>query len=135
MTTNLNNRATSMMDNLTQLSLDAPQIINHRVTQMAFAGPFLSESDLKKYQDMFTEKLVAFSASWGAMFMQTLRTNQSLTDSFLRSLWSPWLGTTPSAHTVAKELQGAALGVLEKGMAPVYHQVTANAKHARSGLH
>jgi len=135
MTTNLNDQAKSMMDHLAELGRDVPQIINHRITQMAYAGPFLSESERQEYRDMFTEKTLAFNASWSAMFMQTLRTNQTLTDSFLRSFWSPWLGMAPSVTAVATELQGAAMGVLEKGMAPVYQQVTANARHvARANL-
>ncbi|MBS1196804.1 MAG: hypothetical protein H6R18_589 [Proteobacteria bacterium] len=135
MSANLDDQAKSMMKNLAELGRNVPQIINHRVTQMAFAGPFLSEHQRQEYQDMFTEKTVAFNASWSAMFMQALRTNQTLMDYFLRSCWSPWLGMAPSVNAVATELQGAAMGVLEKGMAPVYQQVTANARHvARASL-
>jgi hypothetical protein len=118
-----------------ELAFAAPQVVAHRVTRMAIAGPCLSERDRKEFQRMGTEKTAAFSESWNAMTMQALRANQALAASFLRSFWSPSLRGRPSASAVAAQLHSATLGVLGKGMAPVHRKAVANAKRlARTKL-
>ena len=128
-TSQMNDEAMTRMVRMFVLAFDVPQIVTQRLTHMAFAGPCLSEHDQKEYQAMFTEKVTVFGASWNAMFMQSLRVNQTLNDYFMRTLWSPWLGKEPSVNAVAEELEGAALGVLDKGLELVYDKVLANAKH------
>ena len=120
---------------VTELAFAAPQVVAHRVTRMAIAGPSLSERDRKEFERMGAEKPAAFSESWNAMVKQALRANQALTVSFLRSFWSPSFNAKPSASAVAAQLHSATLGVLGKGMAPVHRKAVANAKRlARTKL-
>lgn len=84
---------------------------------------------------MGAEKAAAFGESWNAMTLQALRAHQALAASFFRSFWSPALKGKPSASAVAAQWHGAALGVLDKGMAPVHRKAVANAKRlARTKL-
>jgi hypothetical protein len=118
-----------------ELAFAVPQVVAHRVTRMAIAGPTLSERDRKEFQRMGAEKTAAFGESWNAMTLQALRANQALTASFFRSFWSPSLKDRPSASAVAAQWQSATLGVLDKGMAPVHRKAVANAKRlARTRL-
>jgi hypothetical protein len=56
--------------------------------------------------------------------------------SLVRSFWVPTLlGQPSSAASVARQVQSAALGVLDKGLAPVHRKAVANAKRlARTKL-
>ena len=118
-----------------ELALAVPQVVAHRVTRMAVAGPALSERDRKEFQRMGAEKADALRESWGAMAAQALRSNQALAASFVNSLWSPSLAGKPSPAVLATQLHNAALDVLGKGMAPVHQRAVANAKRlARTKL-
>jgi len=108
-----------------QLGLAAPQVFAHRVTRMAIAGISPTARDRKEFRRMRTEKTAAFTESWNAMAMETLRANQALSASFWRSIWLPWFGAQPSA---ASHLHNAALGILGKGIAPVHRRAIANAR-------
>jgi hypothetical protein len=125
--------AKSVVAKSTELALAVPQVVAHRVARMANAGPALSARDLKEFNRMVTEKRVAFAQSWQAMATQTVLASQAMVFSFARSLWSaPRRGKITPAR-VATQLQGLALGVLGKGLAPVHRKATANARRlARS---
>ena len=110
-----------------QLSVAVPQVVAHRITRMAIAGAPMSERDRKEFKRMVDEKKVAFTEAVVAMAAQTARANQALAMSMLRSFWSS-LRRGPSPVALAAQLQGAALGVLAKGMAPVHRKAVANAK-------
>jgi hypothetical protein len=105
-----------------------PQVVTHRVTRVAIAGPVPSARDRKEFKRMVAEKTSAFGEAWSAMAMQAMRANQALPASWLHAFWAPALRRVPSATAVAAELQPAALGVLGKGMAPVHRKAVANAK-------
>jgi hypothetical protein len=62
------------------------------------------------------------------MATQAVRANQALAEAWLRAFWSPSLKRKPTARSMAKQMQSAALGVLGKGMAPVHRRAVANAK-------
>jgi len=111
-----------------QLAVAVPQVVAHRVTRMAIAGPVPSARDRKEFKRMVAEKASAFGEAWSAMALQTMLANQALAASWLRALWVPSLDRRPSAAAVAADLQHAALGVLGKGMAPVHRKAVANAK-------
>jgi len=115
-----------------QLALAVPQVMAHRLTRLALAGPTPSARDRKEFALMSAEKTDAFAASFNNMALQTLRAQQQLAFSCMRSMWSPTFWTSASA---ARELQGAALGILDKGMTPVRRKAVANAKRlARTKL-
>lgn len=118
----------SIVTQAVELAFAVPQVVAHRVTRMAVAGPTLSARDRKEFQRMGAEKTAAFGESWNAMTLQAFRAHQALAASFLRSFWSPSLKGRPSASAVAAQWQSAALDVLGKGMAPVHREAVANAK-------
>jgi hypothetical protein len=111
-----------------QLSVAVPQVVAHRVARMAIAGTALSARDRKEFTLMVAEKHSAFSEAFAAMAAQSLRANQALAASFFSSFWSPSPRRSMSPTALATQMQGAALGVLAKGMAPVHRKAVANAK-------
>ena len=105
-----------------------PQVVAHRVTRMALAGPKLSDRDRKEFQMMIIEKHAAFAQAWGDMAMQAFRANQTLTASMLGSFFTPFSYKKPSAASVAAQVQRATIGVLGKGLAPVHRKAISNAR-------
>jgi len=120
--------AQPLMAKATELAFAVPQVVAHRITRMALAGPSPSERDRKEFQRMGEEKTAAFSESWNAMALQAVHAQQALALSFMRAMWSPSLSDKPSPSTLVTQWQNAALGVLGKGMAPVHSRAVANAK-------
>lgn len=121
-------KTVSLAVKMAELAFAAPQVVAHRVTRMAVAGPILSQRDRKEFKRMSAEKTEAFAESWNAMAMQAFNANQALAASFFRSFWSPSLRGMPSAGAVSAQLQGVALDVLGKGLSPVHRKAVANAK-------
>ena len=118
-----------------ELAVAVPQVVAHRVTRMAIAGPTLSARDRKEFELMVAEKKTAFAKAFQAMTTQTVRANQVLSASFVRSMLSPTGWSQPAAGKLASEVHDAALGILGKGMAPVHRKAVANAKRlARTRL-
>jgi len=135
MTSPRSRKTKSLITKAAELAFAVPQVVAHRVMRMAVAGPTLSERDRKEFNLMSAEKSAAFNESWNAMTIQAARANQELTTSFIGSIWSPSLQGKPSATAVAAQLHDAALGVLDKGIAPVHRKAVANAKRlARTKL-
>ncbi|MEO7727826.1 MAG: polyhydroxyalkanoate granule-associated phasin [Burkholderiales bacterium] len=110
----------------TKLALAVPPVVAHRVTRMATAGAVPDARDVREFQLMGSEKLVAFRASWMAMAAQMFRANQQMTLAYIRSWWKPWFGFSGPGH--AKQVQAAALSIVSKGIAPVEKRAVANAK-------
>jgi hypothetical protein len=113
-----------------ELAAAVPRVVAHRLTRAALAGPRLSARDRKEFRMMLDEKQAAFRQSWGAMAVQMLRAQQALTASMLRGAFVPFTYGRPSASAarMGAQLQRAAIGVLDKGMAPVHRKAVANAK-------
>ena len=109
-----------------ELAFAVPQVVAHRVTRMALAGPEPSKRDLREFERMVAEKNAAFVESWHAMGVATFRANQSLSASALTSFWSAALGMKPSSST--RHLRSTALGIIGQGLTPVHRKVVANAK-------
>jgi len=93
--------------------------------RMAIAGPVPSARDRKEFHRMGAEKTAAFTSSWNAMVVQTMRANQALAATMMKTMLSP---SATAAMAAAASMQGAALGILGKGLAPVHRTATANAK-------
>ena len=109
-----------------ELATAVPQVVAHRMTRMALAGPKLSERDRKEFARMIAEKNSAFSESWNAMALQAMRSHQALSLSLARSLWTtPSLRNKATASAFAVEFHNAALGVFGKGLAPVHRKAVA----------
>lgn len=112
---------------LTQLGLAVPQVVAHRVTRMALAGPVLSARDRKEFTGMVAEKQLAFAQSWLAMLTETARVQQQ----FMLSLLT-------GRHTVAEQVAQVAEAfhrVADKGLAPVHRKAVSNSRRlARTRL-
>jgi hypothetical protein len=116
---------------LAELAIAAPQVVAHRLTRMAIAGPVLSARDKKEFRSMMQEKQMAFVQSWMAMAIEAARIQQSLLMSWLSPsrMLSPW---SPAAGAkTATLLRGAALRVAAKGLAPVHSKAVSNARRLR----
>ena len=95
MPTRRTRKTKSLVLKAAELAIAVPQVVAHRVTRMAIAGPALSARDRKEFELMVAEKKSAFSEAWNAMAVQTARANHALATSFLHSLWLPSLRAKP----------------------------------------
>jgi hypothetical protein len=95
---------------------------------MALSGAVPTERDKREFQLMVKEKELAFSQAFLAMARQTAVAQQTLAASMFRSFWSPSFKGKSSPFGAALQVQAAAMGVLNKGMAPVHQKAVANAK-------
>ena len=111
-----------------ELAMAVPQVVAHRVTRMALAGPALSDRDRKEFQMMVNEKHAAFAQAWSDMAMHAFRANQVLMASMLRSFFTPFSYKRPSGASAAAQVQNAAIGVLGKGLAPIHRKAVSNAR-------
>src|ERR1022692_2807291 len=102
-----------------ELAMAVPQVVAHRVTRMALAGPTLSDRDRKEFQMMVNEKHAAFAQAWSDMAMHAFRANQVLMASMLRSFFTPFSYKRPSGASAAAQVQNAAIGVVGEGFATV----------------
>ncbi len=128
-------RTRSLIKQSSEMAFAIPQVLAHRMTRMALAGPAHSARDRKEFALMGAEKSDAFTESLNAMAAQALRANQEIATSWLQSYWAIALGRAPSVEALVAQWQGAALGVLGKGMAPMHRKAVANAKRlARTRL-
>ena len=110
-----------------ELAVAVPQVIAHRLTRLARAGPAPSARDRKEFRRMGAEKAAAFAESWNAMALQAFEANQTLALSFLRAFGSPARAKS-SAPSAARRVGCAAMGIVQKGLAPVHRCAVANAK-------
>jgi hypothetical protein len=118
-----------------ELVFAVPQVVAHRVTRMALAGPVLSKHDRREFNLMVAEKNIAFAQAWQEMFKQSVRANRALVPTFMRSIWSPSAASKGSAGKAIAQMQNAALGVFGRGLAPFHQKAVANAKRlARAKL-
>jgi hypothetical protein len=128
-------KSLSLLAKSAEIAIAAPQVIAHRVARMVLAGPTLSARDRKEFHLMFAEKMAGFGEAWSAMVLQTIRANQTVAVALFRAFWVPSLRRRASTTAVAAQLQGAALDILGKGLAPVHRKAVANAKRlARTKL-
>ena len=128
-------KSLSLLAKSAELATAAPQVIAHRVTRMAMAGPTLSARDRKEFHLMVAEKMAGFGEAWSAMVLQTIRANQTVAVWLFRAFWVPSLRRRASTTAVAAQLQSAALDILAKGLAPLHRKAVANAKRlARTKL-
>ena len=117
---------TSTAAKLAELGLAAPQVIAHRLTRMAMAGPTISARDRKEFSGMVREKQAAGAQAWMGMFAEGVRLQQQLALSL-------FTGATPSQHVA--RAKSAASRMASTGLAPFHRKAVANAKRlARTKL-
>jgi hypothetical protein len=110
-----------------ELALSGSQVVAHRLTRMALAGPHLSERDRKEFQLMLHEKNAAFAEAWSEMAMHAFHANQAFTPSMVHFFFTPFSYTWAAASAAAR-LQNAAIGMLDKGLAPIHRKAVSNAR-------
>lgn len=105
--------STRLARQATELSLAVPQVIAHRLTRLALAGPSPGARDRREFHVMGAEKVRAFWQSWFAMGWAMVEASQKA--------WLAWLqgARVPLLDTHA---------ILARGLAPVHRRATANAR-------
>jgi hypothetical protein len=68
-------RTSSGAIKLAELALAAPQVVAHRLTSMALAGPVLSARDCKEFAGMVREKHVALALGCMGAWTELVRVN------------------------------------------------------------
>ena len=72
------------------IATGAPQVIATRLARMAAHGANPSASDKREMHRMVNEKTQAFGNAWMAMGAQSMRMQQAMWQSLMRSWWQPW---------------------------------------------
>ena len=104
----------------TELAFAVPQVVGHRLTRMALAGPVLSARDRREFHGMGQEKMLAFWQSWFGMGW-----------ALAESMQKAWLASLQGAKVPMLDTQA----LLAHGLAPVHRKATANARRlARTRL-
>ncbi|GAB3658848.1 polyhydroxyalkanoate granule-associated phasin [Ramlibacter alkalitolerans] len=104
----------------TELAFAVPQVVAHRLTRLALAGPRPNARDQREFHGMAQEKVHAFWQSWFAMGWAMVEASQKA-----------WLAMLQGARVPLLDVQH----VMARGMAPVHRKATANARRlARTSL-
>ena len=107
------------------LAVAVPQVVAHRLTRLAMAGPKPSARDRREFHRMGAEKIAAFQESWMAMAAESWRIQMQVA----QSLWFPWLA---AGRAQAWTSQRAARAILGRGLAPVRRKAVANARRLQN---
>ena len=119
-------RNTATAVKLAELGFAAPQVIAHRLTRMALAGPRISARDRKEFTGMVLEKQAAFAQAWLGMFAEGVRFQQQFALSLLTA-------ATPRIHVA--RARTATSRIASAGLTPIHRKAVANAKRlARTKL-
>lgn len=93
----------------TELAIAVPQVVAHRLTRLATAGPWPGSRDRREFHRMGSEKVAAFHESWTAMWLQAWRAPMQFGMSLMGWWWWP-------------------ARIAEHGLKPVHRRAVANAK-------
>jgi hypothetical protein len=121
-------RAKSLSRKYTELTIAVPQVVAHRATRAALAGPIMSERDRREFQRMVNEKQAAFAQACLEMALPMLRINLQLMTALFRAFFAPFSLTTPSLAAAGAKAHHAVVAVLGKGLAPIHRTAVLNAK-------
>lgn len=136
--TSASRRATSQVQRKAlNLSIAAPQVVAHRLTRMALAGPTPNARDQKEFSGMVLEKQLAFTQAWWAAW------NAALQGPWVMA-WSTWqtalsggmLGSSPWAMWKLAERSSAPIAqVVNAALTPIERKASSNARRlARTPL-
>ena len=128
MKTRQGQRAESLSKKCMELAVAVPQVVAHRATRMALAGPLMSERDRKELQRMMSEKQAAFAQAYWAMGLQMFRVNLQLSSTVFSALLSPFSLTAPSVASVMAQAQHGFGAVIGKGLTPLHRTAVSNAR-------
>lgn len=96
-----------------ELAFAVPQVVAHRLTRLALAGPRPNARDRREFHGMGQEKVRAFWQSWFAMGWAMVEASQQA-----------WLAMLQGARVPLFDAER----ILARGMAPVHRKATANAR-------
>ncbi len=105
------------------LAVAVPQVVAHRLTRLALAGPKPSARDRREFHRMGAEKLSAFQESWYAMAAESWRIQMQVAQAVRAVV--PVARRRARASVAAKS---AARAILGSGLAPVRRRAVANAR-------
>ena len=128
MTTRSERSARAIVAKTAELAVAVPQVMAHRMTRMAMAGPLLSPRDRKEFERMVSEKESAFAEGWQAMALHTVRASQALAVTLSKSFWSPAFHGDSSPSAIVADFHDATFGIVAKALEPVHRTAMANAK-------
>jgi hypothetical protein len=97
----------------TELAFAVPQVMAHRLTRLALAGPHPNARDRREFHAMGQEKIHAFWQSWFAMGWAMVEATQQA-----------WLAVLQGARVPMLDTQR----ILSQGLGPVHRRATANAR-------
>jgi len=106
-------RSRSLSRQASELAVAVPQVVAHRLTRMALAGPSPNARDRREFHGMGAEKVVAFWQSWFAMGW-----------AMVESMQKAWIAGLQGARVPLIDMQH----VWARGMAPVHRKATSNAR-------
>jgi len=113
-------RRPSFARQATELAVAVPQVMAHRLTRLALAGPLPNARDRREFYAMGQEKVHAFWQSWFAMGW-----------AMVEAMQQAWIAALQGARVPLLDAQG----ILSRGLAPVHRKATANARRlARTAL-
>lgn len=112
-------RSVSSATKMAELGMAVPQVMAHRLTRMAMAGPILSARDHKEFSGMVLEKQLAFTQAWWSIMTEASRLQQQM---FMGALTG-----RPFALQMGL-VQRAVDRATSSGLAPIHRKATSNAK-------
>jgi hypothetical protein len=122
-------RAPPLARQAAELAVAVPQVMAHRLTRMALAGPQPSRRDRVEFTRMVAEKPTAFALSGWAVAVQGAMAWQAMVLQAMQSLFTPWWLARPFDH------RRHADDLLAHAVAPLHRAATANARRlARTRL-
>lgn len=120
------NTADQIGQQLTELSIAAPQVIAHRINRLSVAG-MAAPAEWDEWYLMGSEKVAAFVESWQAIGLRSAALQQEAIEGLAAMFWQPWSGGL-SAARVAEQ----ALLAISSGLEPVHRRAVANARRLAS---
>jgi len=97
----------------TELAVAVPQVVAHRLTRMAIAGPVPNARDRREFYNMGQEKVHAMWQSWFAMGW-----------AMVEAMQQAWIAALQGARVPLLDVHH----VMARGMEPVHRKATANAR-------
>ena len=109
-------KSTHLARQASELAFAVPQVVAHRLTRLALAGPLPNARDRREFHGMGQEKVHAFWQSWFAMGW-----------AMVEAMQQAWMASLKGARLPFVDMSH----VLARGMAPVHRKATANARRLR----
>ena len=120
------NAASQVRRKAIDISLAAPQVIAHRLTRMALAGPQPSARDRKEFSGMVMEKQLAFAQSWWGAWQAALQAPWSLAMLGWQGMLTGKMPASPWAW--ADQVMAPSHAVLNAALTPISRKAVSNAR-------